>query len=96
MSNDEKYRYNKEDILAKGPELLDLIYSNNSDSVFWREAWAFIFELRVDLEAAMDANDKERQLLYLNGIKATSNMVKNVHEIFQLSQIITEKPNESS
>lgn len=94
--SDDRYRLSKDDILARGPKLLNSIAESDSDSSFWRDSWAFIFELRIDLETAMVNEDKERELLYLNGIKATSNMVKSILEIYQLSQIVSDRPNGSS
>lgn len=94
MSDDSKYKLERDEILKRGPIMLDNLLQPSRDSIFWREAWAFVFELQIDLETAMAEKDDERIQLYINAIKATGNMVKGVMDTYKLYEMLN-GPDES-
>jgi hypothetical protein len=96
MSDDSKYRLSQDDVLARGPALLDYLASPATAPFFWKKAWEFLFELQIDLETAMRENDINREKLYVGGIRATGNMVKGVLDTYKLYGILNEENDESS
>lgn len=79
------YRLEKEDILKLGFGLIE--HAERKDFLaFYKGAWSFIFEVKIDLNTAIESKDQEREILYTNSIAATSNLVER---IIQLDDVYT-------
>lgn len=91
LEPDDKYRLSQDDILARGPQLLDQLLIEKEQHLpitFYRKAWEFLFELRIDLDVAMTEKNIERQKLYLTAITAVSNMVKSILTLEEMNKLL--------